>query len=408
MRQRNKVWRGGRADPLRYGRPTRLADMIAEDLWEPPAWVRSSLVTNADANQAWFALRDDLRARCGSAEVIDFNNVSHYYFEHPQEEWTYKTDFPSCAPPFTRFFLEAKRPNRVVIGNQARKPAAWVPYRWGFLVEALSADEVAANWNAERERHVAFLRQQVEVLMPFTDTAAIEEVRRSGGGWAEIEALGDTERLVAGSLLALLQVEKDPDCFLKGYKQLGLRWLLRMTLLTAADNGVVCGPLIDWTCPVGASGQVLVDPSPMLFLGGIEPDPSLTHEVRDALGCFLPAAFLALSFMNCKNVVLEVVEPDRQLNRVRRRAGLKPFIRYHTINIEPMKKVLRTEGNVESEGLKRALHICRGHFATFSESFMGRPLAEPLTVWRPAHVRGEAKQGVVFKDYNVNPPKANP
>lgn len=118
----------------------------------------------------------------------------------------------------------------------------------------------------------------------------------------------------------------------------------------------------------------------------------------------LAPVLLALSFMHCKNVTLDAVDPDAALNRERRKAGLKPFVRYHTINIEPMKQVLRTEGGVEENGLKRALHICRGHFATYSDSFMGRPLAEPMTVWRPAHVRGQASEGVVFKDYRVSAP----
>jgi hypothetical protein len=113
---------------------------------------------------------------------------------------------------------------------------------------------------------------------------------------------------------------------------------------------------------------------------------------------------LAWSFMSCKSVAVQVVNPDLQRNRERRKAGLKPFLRYHTINIEPMKTILRTEGNIETVGLKRALHICRGHFSTYSEE---RPLFGKVagTFWIPAHVRGSAKQGVVVSDYNVNAPK---
>jgi hypothetical protein len=117
------------------------------------------------------------------------------------------------------------------------------------------------------------------------------------------------------------------------------------------------------------------------------------------------AAFYSIGFMNCKNVSLSVIDPDPVVNRERRRAGLKPFLRYHTINIEPMKTVLRTEGGIESNGLRKALHICRGHFATYTDRFLGRTLDKPLTVWRPSHVRGSAKQGVVFSDYNVKAPK---
>lgn len=115
-----------------------------------------------------------------------------------------------------------------------------------------------------------------------------------------------------------------------------------------------------------------------------------------------PALF-AFSLANCKNVETRVVEPDAAINRERRKGGIKPFVRYHTINIEPMKKVLRTEGQVETVGLKRAFHICRGHFATFTPE---RPLFGKIagTFWMPPHVRGSVKEGVVVSDYRVNAP----
>ena len=125
---------------------------------------------------------------------------------------------------------------------------------------------------------------------------------------------------------------------------------------------------------------------------------------------FVPSALMAFSLMNCKNITVQSHDPDPTINRERRKARLKPFVRYHTVNIEPMKHVLRTEGGVETNGLKKALHICRGHFATYATSMMGRTLDKPVTVWKPAHVRGSVKQGLVVSDYQVNAPtrKANP
>lgn len=115
-------------------------------------------------------------------------------------------------------------------------------------------------------------------------------------------------------------------------------------------------------------------------------------------------AGLSLSFMHCKNVELCPVEPNAGINKIRCRSGMQPFLRYHTINIEPMKMVLRTEGGVEANGLKKALHICRGHFATYTKE---KPLFGHFTgtVWKPCHVRGSSKHGVVLSDYNVNLPK---
>jgi hypothetical protein len=114
---------------------------------------------------------------------------------------------------------------------------------------------------------------------------------------------------------------------------------------------------------------------------------------------------MSLMLLNCKNVVVEGKSPEgeRKLDSVRKRHGLKPFLRYHTIAIEPMKKVLRAQGHIETDGSKRALHIVRGHFATYSEE---RPLfgKYPGTFWMPWHVRGAASEGMVMSDYVVNAP----
>ncbi len=68
-----------------------------------------------------------------------------------------------------------------------------------------------------------------------------------------------------------------------------------------------------------------------------------------------------------------------------------------------MKEVLRREGGSETNGLKKALHICRGHFATYSPE---HPLFGKFTgtFWKPAHVRGSQEHGIVVKDYVIKVP----
>jgi hypothetical protein len=117
------------------------------------------------------------------------------------------------------------------------------------------------------------------------------------------------------------------------------------------------------------------------------------------------ALLLAIGFMHCKNVERREVEQSRWDRREWKRKHGRPLVRYHVLDIDPMRKVLRTEGKSDEVGLKKALHICRGHFATYTDSMFGRPLAEPVTVWRPQHVRGSAKNGAVVKDYNVKEPR---
>lgn len=119
-------------------------------------------------------------------------------------------------------------------------------------------------------------------------------------------------------------------------------------------------------------------------------------------------ALLAISFMHCKNVKIPPQEPIPKLSRAFQKRHGRPLLRYHTLEIEPMKKVLETEGEIGKNGLKRALHLCRGHFATYTpeKGMLGRKLDAPVTVWKPAHVRGSASEGIVAKDYSVKAPAA--
>jgi hypothetical protein len=111
-------------------------------------------------------------------------------------------------------------------------------------------------------------------------------------------------------------------------------------------------------------------------------------------------ALLTISLMHCKNVArrdaTDTEGPsDKWLRRTR-----QPKLRYHVLDIEPMKQVLRTEGGIEHNGLKKALHICRGHFATYTNDapLFGKHTG---TFWKPQHVRGDTKLGEVVKDYRV-------
>lgn len=116
-------------------------------------------------------------------------------------------------------------------------------------------------------------------------------------------------------------------------------------------------------------------------------------------------AFLAISFTHCKNVITTDATatdgpPAKWLRRMK-----QPALRYSTINIEPMKQVLRTEGQSETTGLKKALHICRGHFRTYNEAgpgLFGR--GQHGTFWVPMHRRGSKDHGEVVATYNVKAP----
>lgn len=110
---------------------------------------------------------------------------------------------------------------------------------------------------------------------------------------------------------------------------------------------------------------------------------------------------LALSLLHCKNIARSEVNPPKPMSRKWERIYGKPLLRYHVLDIDPMRKILRSEGGQAQNGIRRALHICRGHFARYTED---APLFGRVTgsFWKPQHVRGSSDRGVVLKDYNVH------
>lgn len=115
-------------------------------------------------------------------------------------------------------------------------------------------------------------------------------------------------------------------------------------------------------------------------------------------------SLLTVQFMHCKNVEIKENDPNKELpSRVRKhleKKGKPPLDKYYTLEIEPMKKILKTEGNIGHNGLKMALHICRGHFKDFSngKGLFGKHKG---LYWWDSQVRGSKEHGNVIKDYEI-------
>lgn len=115
----------------------------------------------------------------------------------------------------------------------------------------------------------------------------------------------------------------------------------------------------------------------------------------------------SLSFLHCKNVIIQSHDISDKLQRARIRRGKLPIFTFKTLEIKPMTKILREEGGSETHGLARALHICRGHFKDYSQGpGLGRGHAKGL-YWWDSMVRGSREVGAVIKDYKVSPPSQN-
>ena len=119
-------------------------------------------------------------------------------------------------------------------------------------------------------------------------------------------------------------------------------------------------------------------------------------------------ALLAICFAHCKGTEIEEHPPSRQVRRAAERKK-EPTFSFYTIDVRPTARVLREERTTASrppadaeQGIARALHICRGHFAHYTAE---HPLFGKYTgtFYRPMHLRGSVENGVVVKDYLIHP-----
>ena len=124
--------------------------------------------------------------------------------------------------------------------------------------------------------------------------------------------------------------------------------------------------------------------------------------IMPILETILVISGLTISFMHAKNVQLleRVAAPRLQKARIRNRK--KPFVKYYVLEINPLKKLLSEEGNSSVNGVRQALHVCRGHFKDYRD---GRGLFGKFRgiYWWQEHARGNISAGVITKDYMVNP-----
>ena len=127
--------------------------------------------------------------------------------------------------------------------------------------------------------------------------------------------------------------------------------------------------------------------------------------LEDGESCVLgqmQVGLYAIGLMNCSNIGTVEVVPHPKVSKKREKKYGKPLVRYRVIQVVPhtVKKRTKTDPDQVSEGT--ALHLCRGHFKTFTKEGGGLGRYHITgTFWWRAQIRGEKKQGMVIHDYEV-------
>lgn len=302
-------------------------------------------------------LENKIRELLQSCVVIEATNVSNYYFESSDQEiWDVTKDFPNIAPPFSDFFLEFQAPLQIVSKESGTKN--WSedkgrPSAWGVYC-------TSKNWGAGLETNGMKIKWTLGALIFWKVKGSIQYHCPLWGFQIPIDANGKC----AGS-------EKQPFI----HYPMGIYIKRFAELLKSSNNINYCIEL-----------------------------------QMDAMRSFAPmfhTALLAISFMHCKNVkISEVVPPDPKpptKKQIKYRHLPRQLATYHVLDIEPMRQILKSEGQSEKVGQIKSLHICRGHFAHYED---GKGLFGKYhgTYWIPQHVRGSANKGVAVKDYRIKAP----
>jgi hypothetical protein len=174
-------------------------------------------------------------------------------------------------------------------------------------------------------------------------------------------------------------------------------WVVDAELVVERRKGDAFGPACSFYFTLDERGR-LTEP------GQMETPSSVLEEFQEdfqqpLLSMFYPS-LLAISFMHCKNVDTQPVDPPPRLSANHARKHGRPLTRYYVLDIEPMRRILDVEGEAQTKGLPHALHICRGHFKTYTED---APLFGKYTgtYWWEAQARGKPEHGIVEKDYRI-------
>jgi hypothetical protein len=162
-----------------------------------------------------------------------------------------------------------------------------------------------------------------------------------------------------------------------------VRWVLTAEMFIDYDfrGKLIEGPTGTSALMVTPEGALIGKPMMRCYSGGEH------AEVLKSFITWLHPALLAISFLHCRNVrIVDNEAPKPLAKKFHGRTGIWPRP-WHTLEIDPLKQILRKEGNAQTVGLAKAMHICRGHFKDYRE---GRGLFGKYhqIVWQPSVIRG--------------------
>jgi len=186
------------------------------------------------------------------------------------------------------------------------------------------------------------------------------------------------------------------------------RWLLNLLLFLERQKGKPFGPVSEHWVGLAEDGTWFHHNDGSVFwagrYAGLDKAPyDVQQEAGDYYAQFCFPALLTVSFLHCRNIEIRPVTPSEKRSWSYKKKHGRDLVRYHVLDIKPIRRLLERYHRGERSDLRRALHICRGHFKTFAPDapLLGRAAG---TFWWGPQVRGSREEGIVLKDYRVSAP----
>lgn len=114
----------------------------------------------------------------------------------------------------------------------------------------------------------------------------------------------------------------------------------------------------------------------------------------------------ALQLLNCKNISTEKIYAPLALNKKRRKNGKQEIFDYHVLNVVVPSNNKRGYQEKSTPLSHNRVHLCRGHFKEYTTEHPLFGKYTGLYWWQPS-VRGQNKDGIVMKDYNITTNESN-
>lgn len=291
--------------------------------------------------------------------LVNIQNVANWYLSDERRP-TGPDGFPITLPPWPISWLEYNVPSTITWhdGQIAASNALGMPRQVGAAVQAIHLDEEQ--------------RSRIGTHGDPARRTYLNTIREAGG----------RESDVSGELDHFLQrVAASSD---------GIRHASCGRLV--AYDGRVTGSPGHWVAYHRADGSI----APGCYLAGRSQSFSI-----QALWLSIGSVYAAIAMAHCKNVHLSGEElselPTSDRLRSRRKAK-RPRLTFRTLLIEPLMSASR---GVSGRGadIANALHMCRGHFKDYRDhGLFGRHKG---VYWWDQHARGDARSGLVVKDYKI-------